>query len=329
MQSWLLRYLFLSVTPRILSLAPKPKANMEVVGGMASVIQLGSLVCTMSDTVWRIREELRNAPARLRKRTIALDSISSVLCTIQCLDPCYSDDLQSSLRVAEETFQELQHLLRKNTSYLDSPLASRLWRLYSFHHRERAIFEAFGDLERESTTLLLHIAAAQNISLNQIRHIVTQVRTSIQKGTMPSSRRGPDATPGRNDNAGRHHESVGPHETASMSNSGRRLDAVPARNDNAGPRGTASMNDSAQQRGPISDLGPVLNGSSVGYFLVRNNMQHQGGPAMTIGSRYTNGQQGSQLPPTTTRYAVADNNMIGEVRVGDDVAYAIQGQQSG
>lgn len=161
---------------------------MEVLGAVAATGQLIGTVLTILDSINRLRESLKYAPARYQGWHTELDVLGE---TIACIRQNTLLQTRQVGRIVEGMAPKISKLTELCALYAPQPklrFYARLSRALSAKGAEGRIFQYFDSLEHDKTTLILTISTIHgSVSIEHSHRIREEMApTQTSNGNGPS-----------------------------------------------------------------------------------------------------------------------------------------------
>ncbi|KAI0506866.1 hypothetical protein F5B22DRAFT_433533 [Xylaria bambusicola] len=155
---------------------------MEVLGAVASIVQLTTIAASIIKTIYRIHNEAKEGLTRAVRRTIELESLLAILDLIKSSEPLTPNTFQVPLLIVHEHLNELDNLLANLCNRSGLKVYLHLWAVPNIIKTENKIIEGLNNLERAKNSLILHLSATQGRTLEQILEKMNQQQSQSQYG---------------------------------------------------------------------------------------------------------------------------------------------------
>lgn len=145
---------------------------MEVVGALASISQLAVYLSTTIASVHEIRNELRDAPRRIRQQDKYLLSLLSILETISDNPSLQTAKVAAYLEPVSVQITFIRDIITSHSAYTRSGLAKKLWWSFISVKEQPRVLESFKTLEFEKSSLHLYITGSYGQKLHDIHSTI-------------------------------------------------------------------------------------------------------------------------------------------------------------
>ena len=159
-------------------------SGLEVVGAVASVVQLTSFAAEIADSISKLYKKLRNAPKALRQYLTTVDQLRDVVLLLRGNEWLRAKDIIDRLESIARKIDEALELLPKVKSKSDSrflriPRGAR--EAYQYMRNEEELNTIFVALEEMKSTLVLCVLSTQVRLIGETSENSTQLLELIPR----------------------------------------------------------------------------------------------------------------------------------------------------
>jgi len=132
-------------------------SGLEVLGAVASAVQLATLSHQLITSISTLCTQLKDTPINLKQRISQIESLIEVTKLIECSPQLQTVEIASVVRRCIVDAEALIEVLKGLRVRQRDGLVGRYWKAVGGLKKEGKILAVFGSLEREKSALVLCI----------------------------------------------------------------------------------------------------------------------------------------------------------------------------